>query len=1118
MRGFIRLLRGAGLACLLGTIVLCQSVLAHNDEHNDRRGGQNQIERQANGRRMIHHYELVRVQKVSGEVNEYTYRAWLTNFGEPLAGATATVKSLAQGTTVVDDSLTFGAVGTGRTVASVDTFSVRHHRKHEFGWMWPELRWTITPVSGGSPSNHAPVANAGADRSVQPGARVMLDGSGSSDPDGNPIHFNWTLNRPVGSNATLSAPGNPTTSFMPDRRGTYEARLIVDDGTLPSAPDAVVITVLNSAPVANAGPDQTALVTHVVTLDGSASSDPDGDAVSYQWALTSRPAGSAAVLSDPAAVAPTFLVDRPGTYSAQLIVSDGSASSAADSVSVTTTNTAPVANAGPDQTAPVGTTVSLNGSGSSDADGDALSYAWTLQSAPAGSAAALTGAASVTPSFVVDRPGSYVARLVVNDGYVASVADTVTVSTVNSAPVANAGADQTALVTQTVTLNGGASSDVDGDTLTFAWAFVSRPAGSTAVLNGAGGVQPTFVVDKPGTYRVQLFVNDGALSSAADVVDVQTVNSAPVANAGADQSAYVGQTVTLDGSGSTDVDGNPLGYVWALTSRPAGSAAAVNDPTAVMPTFVLDRAGVYVAQLIVNDGTVSSVADTATVTTLNSAPVANAGADVSVVAGRSVTLDGSASSDADWDPLSYSWALIQRPAGSSAALNGAAGVVASFLADRPGVYIAQLIVNDGTVDSAPDTVTITTGNTAPVADAGADQPGLLPGGIATVDGSASSDADGHALTYRWSLLSVPAGSTASLSDPAASAPWFTLDRAGQFVAQLIVNDGFVDSAPDTVVVTVVNRTPVANAGSDQSVFTGGTATLSGAASSDPDGDTLTYQWAFTSVPAGSAATLTGANSVAASFTADVVGAYVLSLTVTDPSGASNSDSVTVNAFTPATVTVAATDASASETGPDNGVFTFTRSGSTAAALVVSYRVTGSATSGSDYAALSGSVTIPAGQASVTVTVRPVDDSLAEAAETVVVTVQPDPAYTVGNPASGTVTIADNDLPMVTIVATDPSATEAGDTGTFTITRTGPTTSSLRVTFTANGSAQGGVDYVSLGSQVFIPAGSSTVTLTVTPIADGVSPEPNENVNVFLTPNSGLTVGTPGNATVVIAAN
>ena len=1113
MRGLVRLLRRAGLVALLGTIVLCQSVLAHNDGR-----GPNPIERRADGRRLIHHYELVRVQKVSAELNEYTYRAWLTNFGAPLAGATATVTTLGHGTTVVDASLTFGAVGTGRTVASLDTFSVRHHRKHPFDRLWPELRWTITPMSGGRPSNHPPVAYAGTDRSVQPGARVMLDGSSSNDPDNDPLHFNWALTGPIGSSASLSAPSSPTTSFMPDRRGTYEARLIVDDGALPSAPDSVVITVLNSAPVANAGPDQTALVTHVVTLDGNASSDPDGDPVSYQWALTSRPAGSAAALSDPTAVSPSFLVDRPGSYTAQLIVSDGSASSAADSVTVVTVNTAPVANAGPDQTAPVGVTVTLNGSGSSDADGDALGYAWTLQSAPAGSAAALAGAASVTPSFVVDRPGSYVVRLVVNDGQVASVADTVTISTVNSAPVANAGADQTALVTQTVTLNGGASSDVDGDALTFAWAFVARPAGSAAVLTGAGGVQPTFVVDRPGLYQVLLIVNDGALSSAADMVDVQTVNSAPVANAGADQSAYVGQTVTLDGSASTDVDGNALGYVWALTSRPAGSAAAVSDPTAVTPTFVLDRAGVYVAQLIVNDGTVSSAADTVTVTTLNSAPVANAGADVSVIAGRTVTLAGDASSDVDGDLLTYSWALTQRPIGSSAVLSGASNVSPSFRADRPGVYIAQLIVNDGSVDSAPDTVTITTGNTAPVADAGVDQPSRFAGEVANVDGTASSDADGHPLTYRWSLLSVPFGSTASLSDPAAASPWFTLDRAGQYVAQLIVNDGFQDSVPDTVVVTVVNRAPLADAGSDQAVFTGSVATLTGAASGDPDGDVLTYQWSFTSVPAGSGAILSSSSSMAPSFRPDVVGAYALSLTVTDPSGASSTDSVTVNAFTPATVTVAATDASASETGPDAGMFTFTRTGSTAAALVVRYRLTGTATGGSDYAALSGSLTIPSGQASATVTVRPVDDPDAEGAETVDVTVQPDGAYTVGNPASASVTIADNDRPVVTIVATDASAAEAGpDTGTFTITRTGPTTAALRVTFTPTGSAQGGVDYVALGSQVFIPIGSSTVTLTVTPIADGLT-ESNETVNVFLTANSGLTVGTPGSATVVIAAN
>src|SRR4029078_1783175 len=90
-----------------------------------------------------------RVQKVSAELSEYTYRASLTNFGAPITGATATVASLGHGTRVVHPSLPSAPVATGRTVTSLDTFSVRHHRKHPFGWLWPELRWTITPLSGG---------------------------------------------------------------------------------------------------------------------------------------------------------------------------------------------------------------------------------------------------------------------------------------------------------------------------------------------------------------------------------------------------------------------------------------------------------------------------------------------------------------------------------------------------------------------------------------------------------------------------------------------------------------------------------------------------------------------------------------------------------------------------------------------------------------------------------------------------------------------------------------------------------------------------------------------------------------------------------------------------------
>jgi len=91
-------------------------------------------------------------------------------------------------------------------------------------------------------------------------------------------------------------------------------------------------------------------------------------------------------------------------------------------------------------------------------------------------------------------------------------------------------------------------------------------------------------------------------------------NQAPVADAGPDQTVLVGDTVTLDGSGSSDVDGNSLTFSWSFTSVPAGSGATLSDPTAVMPTFVSDVAGDYVAQLIVNDGFIDSAPDTVRIT------------------------------------------------------------------------------------------------------------------------------------------------------------------------------------------------------------------------------------------------------------------------------------------------------------------------------------------------------------------------------------------------------------------------------------------------------------------------------------------------------------------------
>ena len=390
-----------------------------------------------------------------------------------------------------------------------------------------------------------------------------------------------------------------------------------------------------------------------------------------------------------------------GTYVVQLIVNDGTVDSLPATVMITADNIRPVANAGPDQTVLVGQTVQLDGSGSSDVEGNLLTFSWAFTARPASSQATLSDSTAVQPTFVADVLGTYVVQLIVNDGTVDSLPDTVTLSG-ESRPVANAGADQTVLVGQTVQLDGSGSSDVDGNLLTFGWAFTARPANSQATLSDSTLVIPTFVADQPGTYVVQLIVNDGTFKSLPDTVIVSG-NSRPVANAGPDQTIFVGDseqfgsTVQLDGSGSSDVDGNLLTFIWAFISRPASSQAALSDATLVNPTFVADLPGTYVVQLTVNDGTFNSLPDTV-VLSGESRPVADAGPDQTILVNQTVQLDGSGSSDVDGDLLTFSWALTTQPANSQAALSDATLVNPTFVADQPGTYVVQLIVNDGTFE------------------------------------------------------------------------------------------------------------------------------------------------------------------------------------------------------------------------------------------------------------------------------------------------------------------------------------------------------------------------------------------------------------------------------------
>jgi hypothetical protein len=217
------------------------------------------------------------------------------------------------------------------------------------------------------------------------------------------------------------------------------------------------------------------------------------------------------------------------SYNNQAAANYAYSSNPANVVAAAVTTSA--ANAGSAQEALVGAAVTLDGTGSTADSARTLSYAWTLTTRPAGSAALLSLANTAKPAFTPDVAGSYVATLVVNDGVANSAAATVTITVrpLNVAPVANAGAVQSVVAGNVVLLNGAASSDVNGDQLTYTWTLTTKPASSTSTMTSpALATVPGayFLADVAGSYVATLVVNDGMLNSAAATVNIAA--SAPV--------------------------------------------------------------------------------------------------------------------------------------------------------------------------------------------------------------------------------------------------------------------------------------------------------------------------------------------------------------------------------------------------------------------------------------------------------------------------------------------------------------------------------------------------------------------------------------------------------------
>jgi Bacterial Ig domain/Calx-beta domain len=234
----------------------------------------------------------------------------------------------------------------------------------------------------------------------------------------------------------------------------------------------------------------------------------------------------------------------------------------------------------------------------------------------------------------------------------------------------------------------------------------------------------------------------------------------------------------------------------------------------------------------------------------------------------------------------------------------------------------------------------------------------------------------------------------------------------------------------------------------------------------------------------------------------------------------------------ADVSVAVSPASVAEDGATNLVYTFTRTGFTAGALTVNFSVGGTATFGvspddytqtgaTTFTTTSGSVTFSPGSSTATVTVNPETDTTAEADETVIISLTAGASYNVVSPSSATGTILNDDT-LVSVAVSPSSTAEGGANLVYTFTRTGPTTSALTVNLSVGGSASFPADYSQSGATTFTPptatvtfaVGSSTKTVTVTPLTD-CTVEGSETVVFTVQPGTGYGVGSPSSATGTI---
>lgn len=739
--------------------------------------------------------------------------------------------------------------------------------------------------------NQAPVASAGADKSlVLPTNSINLVGSGS-DADGSIATHLWT--KQSGGAATLTNASTSTLQLTGLAQGTYVFRLTVTDDKGATGFDevSVLVSAANQAPVASAGVDKSIqLPANSTTLTGSGS-DSDGSVSTYLW---TKQTGPAATLTNAGTNILSLTALVQGTYTFRLTVTDNSGAIGSDEMVLTVqaANLAPVANAGSqiNLTLPANSTT-LTGIGT-DADGSIATYLWEKLSGPTGTFTG-TNQAILTLSNLI--AGTYTFRLTVTDNQGAIGTSQVSVivipASVNQSPLVNAGADVTLTLPTNSTSRTGVASDPDGNIASYLWEKIIGPA---ATLGGTTTATLALTNLVAGTYTFRLTVTDniGATASNEVIVTVTASNQNPIVSAGSNQTIVLPTSSTTISAVASDPDGTISSYLWTTISGP--SAPTLTGTTTNVLSVSGLVAGNYIFRITVTDNNAASASSDVTVnvqTPTNVNPVANAGADVVLtLPTNSLSLVG-AGTDADGTVASYAWIKVTGPAVTLANANTKT-LSASAMVE--GVYTFRLTLTDnlgGTgIDDVKVTINAASLNQLPIANAGQDINLTLPNNSANITGI-GTDADGTISTYLWTKVSGPSVTMANQNTAVLSIQSLV---QGTYVFKFAITDNIGASASDNVQVTVlpatINQSPAVSAGSDVTINLPVNTHNATAIASDPDGSIASHTWTKQSGPA---ATLSGATLPTVTLTNLLDGIYVFRITVTDNTGASSFDEVTI---------------------------------------------------------------------------------------------------------------------------------------------------------------------------------------------------------------------------------